>query len=81
MYITVDMNLQKGRRALITTFGGIRYKLKTIDGNFIDSMFIDKRFVLFTIGGCIFYYLYAFLKLSLNLAFFFFFLEILILTP
>jgi len=42
----VDQNLQKGRRALITSFGGVRYKLKTIDGNFVDSMFIDKRFVI-----------------------------------
>lgn len=38
-------NLQRGRRTLINSFGGIRYKLKTIDGNFIDSMFIDKRLV------------------------------------
>lgn len=42
----MDENLQKGRRALINTFGGVRYKLKTIDGNFLDSMFIDKRLVI-----------------------------------
>jgi len=45
----VDQNLQKGRRALITSFGGVRYKLKTIDGNFVDSMFIDKRFIIIDI--------------------------------
>jgi len=44
--ITVNQNLQKGRRALITSFGGVRYKLKTIDGNFVDSMFIDKRLII-----------------------------------
>jgi hypothetical protein len=42
----VDESLQNGRRALITSFGGVRYKLKTIDGNFVDSMFIDKRFII-----------------------------------
>ncbi|XP_050535509.1 phosphatidylserine lipase ABHD16A [Daktulosphaira vitifoliae] len=35
--------LQKGRRTLISRFNGIRYKLKTIDGNFLDSIFIDNR--------------------------------------
>ncbi|XP_022169326.1 protein ABHD16A isoform X1 [Myzus persicae] len=43
LFYLMDQNLQKGRRALITSFGGVRYKLKTIDGNFVDSMFIDKR--------------------------------------
>jgi len=43
LFYLMDQNLQKGRRALITSFGGVRYKLKTVDGNFIDSMFIDKR--------------------------------------
>lgn len=42
----VHQNLMSGRRSLITSFGGMRYKLKTIDGNFIDSMFIDKRLIL-----------------------------------
>lgn len=42
----VHENLQKGRRALMNSFGGDRYKLKTIDGNFIDSMFIDKRLII-----------------------------------
>lgn len=41
----MDQNLQKGRRTLINSFGGVRYKLKTIDGNFLDSMFIDKRLI------------------------------------
>jgi len=50
LIITVDQNLQKGRRALITSFGGVRYKLKTIDGNFVDSMFIDKRFIIINIS-------------------------------
>lgn len=44
--ILVDQNLQKGRRALINSFGGVRYKLKTIDGNFVDSMFINKRLII-----------------------------------
>lgn len=46
----MDENLQRGRRALITSFGGVRYKLKTIDGNFVDTMFIDKRFILIYIN-------------------------------
>jgi len=50
LIITVNQNLQKGRRALITSFGGVRYKLKTIDGNFVDSMFIDKRFIIINIS-------------------------------
>lgn len=50
LIITVDQNLQKGRRALITSFGGVRYKLKTIDGNFVDSMFIDKRLIVIDIS-------------------------------
>jgi len=50
LIITVDQNLQKGRRALITSFGGVRYKLKTIDGNFVDSMFIDKRLIIINIS-------------------------------
>lgn len=43
----MEQNLQKGRRTLINSFGGVRYKLKTIDGNFLDSLFIDKRLILF----------------------------------
>ncbi|VVC28750.1 Alpha/beta hydrolase fold-1,Alpha/Beta hydrolase fold [Cinara cedri] len=43
LFYLMHQNLQSGRRSLITTFGGIRYKLKTIDGNFIDSMFVDRR--------------------------------------
>lgn len=45
-FYIVHENLMSGRRSLITSFGGMRYKLKTIDGNFIDSMFIDKRLIL-----------------------------------
>ncbi|XP_050429357.1 phosphatidylserine lipase ABHD16A [Adelges cooleyi] len=43
LFYLMDENLQKGRRALINSFGGTRHKLKTLDGNFLDSIFIDKR--------------------------------------
>lgn len=35
--------LMDGRKTLIENMNGIRYKLKTKDGNYIDTMFVDKR--------------------------------------
>ncbi|XP_013179401.1 PREDICTED: abhydrolase domain-containing protein 16A [Papilio xuthus] len=32
-----------GRSQLVETFGGLRAKLQTCDGNFLDTMFVDKR--------------------------------------
>ncbi|KPJ09126.1 Abhydrolase domain-containing protein 16A [Papilio machaon] len=32
-----------GRSQLVETFGGLRAKLRTADGNSIDTMFVDKR--------------------------------------
>lgn len=35
--------LMEGRKALVVGKGGVRYKLKTPEGNYVDSMFIDRR--------------------------------------
>lgn len=35
--------IKGGRTRLIEEFGGTRYKLKSFDGNSIDSMFVDRR--------------------------------------
>ncbi|KAK9501002.1 hypothetical protein O3M35_002141 [Rhynocoris fuscipes] len=41
-YILFNVLLD-GRKALIEGMNGIRYKLKTKDANYIDTMFVDKR--------------------------------------
>lgn len=35
--------ISQGRTKLVEDFGGVRMKLQSYDGNFIDSMFIDRR--------------------------------------
>ncbi|KAG1663941.1 Protein ABHD16A [Nymphon striatum] len=43
LYLAMEQIIREGRRKLVEEHKGRRYKLKTCDGNYIDSMFIDKR--------------------------------------
>lgn len=38
-----ENGLLKGRTRLIEVYGGQRYKVKTADGNSIDTMVLDRR--------------------------------------
>lgn len=42
-YLSADSFLIEGRANLVEKHNGVRYKVKTVDYNDIDSIFVDNR--------------------------------------